>query len=48
MHGWQLAIVLKPLLLLLMFSPGALAVTWMRRYMPQSRLKNILLISWRV
>lgn len=46
--SWQLAIVLKPFILLLLFSPGAVASHAIRRHMPQGRFKDILLISWRV
>lgn len=48
MQSWQIAIVLKPFVLLLMFAPGACITALLRRHMPHCRLKNILLISWSV
>ena len=48
MEGWQLALILKPFGLLLMFAPGAVIVYLLRRRLPEGRLKRFLLISWRV
>ncbi len=48
MEGWELALVLKPLGLLLMFAPGALLVWYLKRNLPQGWLRKILLFSWRV
>lgn len=48
MEGWQWALLLKPLGLLIMFTPGAMLVWWLRKRMPDSRLKRILFFSWRV
>lgn len=48
MEGWQWAIVLKPVLLLALFIPGALLVYWVRPKMKNSWLKRLLFFSWRV
>ena len=47
-EGWQLAIMLKPIGLLILFAPGAMLVWWLRRFAPESSLKRFLLISWKV
>ena len=47
-EGWQLAIVLKPFGLLLMFLPGAVIAWWLRRALPDGALKRFLFISWKV
>ena len=48
MEPWHWAILLKPFFLFLMFIPGAILVWWLRRYLPDSRLKRILFFSWKV
>lgn len=48
MEGWQWALMLKPFGLLIMFTPGALLVWWLKRKLPAGRLRRILLLSWRV
>ena len=48
MEGWQWALVLKPFGLLLMFLPGAVLVWWLKRHLPEGKLRRILLFSWRV
>lgn len=48
MENWQIAILVKPLALLLIFAPGALVVWWLRKRMPDSKLKRLLFFSWRV
>ena len=48
MSGWQIALIIKPLGLLLMFAPGALIVYLLRHRMPDCALKRFLLISWRI
>lgn len=48
MEGWMLAVVLKPLgLLVLLCGTRALAAP-VRRYMPDCWLKRVLFISWKV
>ncbi len=47
-QGWHIALMLKPLGLVLMFVPGALVVRYLRPWMPECRLKRILFYSWRV
>lgn len=48
MEAWQWALLLKPLGLLILCTPGAVLVWWIKCRMPDSRLKRFLLISWRV
>ena len=48
MEGWQWALVLKPFILFVYLIPGALLVWWLRRLMPDGKLKRFLLFSWRV
>jgi len=48
MQAWQLAIILKPFGMLLMFIPGAVLVWILRRKLPEGRLKRFLLFSWKV
>ena len=47
-EGWQLALMLKPFGLLLMFAPGAVIVYLLRNRVTDCALKRFLLISWRV
>jgi len=47
-QGWHIALLLKPLGLLLMFAPGAFIVYYVKRRMPDCRLKRFLLTSWKV
>lgn len=48
MESWQLAIVLKPFGLILLFVPGAFFSRWLRAHMPDGRLKRFLFISWKI
>ena len=48
MEGWQLAIVLKPFGLLILFGFVALLVYPLRKYLPEGRLKRFLFFSWKV
>lgn len=48
MSPWMVAVALKPFFLLAMFLPGAIAVWWIRKKMPDCALKRFLLISWKV
>lgn len=48
MEGWEIAIIVKPLALLLFFAPGAILVWWLKKKMPDCALKRFLLISWKV
>lgn len=48
MEGWQLAIVLKPFGLILMFLPGAFLARWLRTRLPDGPVKRFLFISWKV
>lgn len=48
MEGWQIALAIKPFALVIMFAPGALFVWWLRKRLPEGRLKRILFFSWRV
>lgn len=48
MEGWQWALVLKPFGLLLMFTPGAVLVWYLKRNFPHGIIRRILLFSWRV
>ena len=48
MQTWQVAILIKPYVLLIMFLPGALVASWLRRVLPEGRMKRILLFSWTV
>jgi hypothetical protein len=48
MEGWQIALVLKPLGLIVLF-----AFTWalsraIKPYIPEGRLKRFLFFSWKV
>lgn len=48
MEGWQWALLLKPFGLLIMFLPGAYFAWWLRKRLPDGRLKRILFYSWKV
>ena len=48
MEPWTLAIILKPLILVLYFLPGAIIAWYLRKRLPEGRLKRILFFSWRV
>lgn len=48
MEGWQLALLLKPIGLLIMVLPGAYLAWYLRKYLPDGRLKRFLFISWKV
>jgi uncharacterized protein (DUF3820 family) len=48
MDAWEIAVLLKPFLLVLYFLPGALIAWYLRKYLPDGRLKRILFFSWKV
>lgn len=45
---WMLAILLKPILLLALFTPGAFIRALVSDYFPAGSIKRFLLISWNV
>lgn len=48
MEPIHLAIILKPFILVLYFIPGAILVWWLRKKLPEGKLKRFLLFSWKV
>ena len=48
MEPWHLAVLLKPIGLLFMLAPGAVLVWYLRKHLPESKLKRFMLISWKV
>jgi hypothetical protein len=48
MEGWQLAIVLKPLGLIVLFGFTWYLSRWIKQYLPEGRLKRFLFFSWKV
>jgi hypothetical protein len=47
MEGWQLAIVLKPLGLFVLFAIAYSGARLVGKQLPEGRLKRFLFISWR-
>jgi len=48
MEGWHIAIILKPLGLLILLCCTRLMAEPFKRYMPDCWLKRVLFISWKV
>lgn len=48
MEGWQIALVVKPIGLLILCAPGAALAYFLKRRMPHGALRRILLYSWRI
>ena len=47
MEGWQIAVVVKPLVLLVFLFSVRLFAHFVENRMPDSRLKRVLFFSWR-
>lgn len=43
MPSWMIAVLVKPLIVFLLFLPGAIVVVLIRRYMKSGKLKDFLL-----
>lgn len=48
MEGWQIAIVLKPFALVILFGFTFFASRAIKPYIPEGRLKRFLFFSWKV
>lgn len=48
MDPWHMALVLKPLGLLILFTPGAAFAWLLRKRMRECKMKRLLLVSWKI
>lgn len=48
MEGWQVALIMKPIILLILFGTVRALTFPLYRWMPEGKLKRILFFSWRV
>ena len=47
-EGWHIALLIKPFALVVLFGGTFLVARFMRKNLPDGRLKRFLLFSWKV